>query len=186
MTKIFCIGWQKTGTKSLGSALRSLGYTTGSWNPELLYRWHEGKLHRLVSATKEADAFQDFPWPLAFRELDRAFPDAKFLLTVRQSETGWPQSLQDHVARSPRSLGHYLVYGSYDPFADADRHVERYREHNRAVRDHFAGRTGKLLELCFDRGDGWAALCRFLGKPDVPGIPFPRLNTRERPHVLRG
>lgn len=187
MSKILCVGWQKTGTKSIGAALRAYGHKTQTWNPDLLYRWHEGKIQRLVNAFAKADAFDDFPWMLVYREFDEAYPDAKFILTVRESDEVWLKSLQDHIARSPRSLTHYLVYGSYDPIGDAERHVARYREHNEAVRRYFAKRPGKLLEMCLERGDGWKELCAFLGKSDVPPIPFPRLNTRAHPlTVLHG
>ncbi len=182
---MFCVGWQKTGTKSLGRALQWLGFSVASFRAELTYRWHEGRYEKLVGAASRDNAFEDFPWALAFRELDRAFPDAKFILTTRRTDAVWLDSYQRHVERIPRWVGHYLIYGSYDPVADAERHVSIYRQHNEDVRRHFSGRPGKLLEMRFEQQDGWAPLCSFLGRRDVPAVPFPHLNTRERPLVPR-
>jgi hypothetical protein len=183
--KVFCVGWQKTGTKSINLALRFLGYRGASWNPELFYRWHEGKAEKLIAASYLADAFDDLPWTLAFRELDAAHPDAKFVLTTRPADA-WLPSLQSHIARSPRWVGHYLIYGSYDPVADADRHLAVYLAHNEAVRDYFRNRPGKLLELSIGQGDEWARLCGFLGRREVPQIPFPHVNSKAQPLVPLG
>jgi hypothetical protein len=184
--KVFCVGWQKTGTKSLGLALSFLGYKVATWSPDLFYRWHEGKLEQLIERARGAQAFDDFPWLLAYREFDHAFPDAKFILTTRDSDARWLASLQKHIARNPRWVGHYLIYGSYDPIADSDRHLAVYRKHNKAVRAYFAGRSEKFLELCFERQDGWAPLCQFLGMAGVPTMPFPHVNSGERPLIARG
>jgi hypothetical protein len=149
----------------------------------LLYRWHERKSAKVIEAAARADAFDDFPWLLVFREFDRAFPDAAFILTVRQRDDVWLESIQRHVKRGSRSLGHFLAYGSYDPVADAERHLQTYRAHDQAARAYFAVRPAKLLELCFEKGDGWAELCEFLGNVNVPAVPFPRINTKEQPLI---
>ena len=58
---------------------------------------------------------------------------------------------------------------------DYDASAREYDEHIAAVRAHFAGRPGKLLEVCWERGDGWEALAPFLGH-GVPAEAFPHLN----------
>ena len=50
--------------------------------------------------------------------------------------------------------------------------IEIYERHNQAVRDAFSG-GDRLLE--FEPSQGWAPLCKFLGK-DVPDEDFPRVN----------
>jgi hypothetical protein len=48
-----------------------------------------------------------------------------------------------------------------------------YREHNDAVRNWFRDK-GTLLEVCWARQDGWAALCGALDLPR-PDEPFPHM-----------
>ena len=51
----------------------------------------------------------------------------------------------------------------------AARTASRLRE---AVRAFFGS---ALIELCWERGDGWAELCRAIGEP-APDEPFPHAN----------
>jgi hypothetical protein len=182
--KVFCIGWHKTGTRSSGQALQRLGYRLAGWrtpaSAELTYRWHEGNFEPIIRDARQFEALKDWPWPLVYRQMDQAFPDARFILTTRISDDVWLRSLQNHVAGRRPWVGRFLIYGSYDPVGDAARHVARYREHNQSVRDYFAGRPGKLLELCLENGDGWPALCAFLGIRDIPSEPFPHANKSRR------
>jgi Sulfotransferase domain len=173
--KIFCIGWPKTGTSTMNEALTRLGYKVSSWSDNLVCRWHEGNFDVILSAAKRKDAFEDLPWPLVYREMDRAFPNARFILTTRASEAVWLESARRHFARyRRRSIARFLIYGTYEPSARVL--AAKYREHNIGVRNYFAGRPGKLLELCFEHGDGWAPLCRFLGIDQIPEEPFPHAN----------
>ena len=52
-----------------------------------------------------------------------------------------------------------------------------YEHHNEAVRAYFAG-TDRLLDVCWEEGDGWDELTGFLGLP-VPDAPFPHSNPAE-------
>ena len=47
--------------------------------------------------------------------------------------------------------------------------------HNAAVQQYFKGRPRDLLIFNISRGDGWEALCDFLGK-DIPSQRFPHAN----------
>lgn len=178
-TKIFCIGMNKTGTTSIGHALGMLGYARSGWtgqSAQFTLRWHEGQVSpKMIEVMARHDVFEDIPWPLYFRELDKMCPNAKFVLTLRRDEAAWLSSIQRHIARRGDWVGHFLIYGSYDPVADAEKYLETYRAHNAAVRAHFADRPDKLLEVSFDTGDGWDKICGFLGLP-VPDKPFPHAN----------
>lgn len=85
--KVFGIGFHKTGTKSLAKALCILGYrVTGPNNfkdPDI------GQTYLQVTRTISAqfDAFQDNPWPLVYREMDLHWPEARFVLTLRDGES---------------------------------------------------------------------------------------------------
>lgn len=179
--KVFCIGLNKTGTTSVGDALKILGFNRFGWRPgisaQLVNRWHEGNFSPFTQVIEDHDAFEDLPWPLVFKELEERYPDAKFILTYRSNEEAWLSSIQKHIERGSRWLGHFLIYGSYDPQNDQDLYIQRYNRHNDDVRNYFASKPGKLIELCFENGDGWDKLCNFLGISEVPVVPFPHSNS---------
>jgi len=174
------VGLQKTGTKTIGDALRVLGHRVASWSGDsanFTLRWHEKAFTPEMAKTVAGhDAFEDWPWPLLFEKLDHLEPNARFVLTIRKDPETWLRSVQAHIARHSRWVGHYLIYGSYDPVADADKFLGFYERHNRSVRAYFRDRPGKLLEMCFETGDGWPELCGFLGVSQTPTVPFPHAN----------
>lgn len=85
MSKVFCVGFQKTGTTSMEVALGQPGYGVTS----VFGRQYpiDGLRRRFVDIgpgiAERNDAVQDMPRTSMFRELDRAFPGAKCVLTVR-------------------------------------------------------------------------------------------------------
>ena len=90
--KIFGIGFHKTGTSSLASALRKLGYRTihgdprGSWQgadegTTLIQLIEAGQLR--LPTFDIFDAFVDNPYFMIWRQLDDSFPNAKFIFTSR-------------------------------------------------------------------------------------------------------
>ena len=177
--KVFVVGFSKTGTKSTGAAIETLGYRRASWDSysaRMVNSWHEGRLTDLMQTVlSDHDTFDDWPWALMFRELDALYPDARFVMTVRSDEAAWLRSLQSHFKRTGNLVAHFLVFGSYDPENEPDRFLERYRQHNRDVLSHFDRRPDKLLVMDVERGDEWEVLCNFLGEP-VLALPFPHHN----------
>lgn len=96
--KIFCIGYNKTGTTTLEETLRFYGYSLP------LQKQQEARLSKNVfdtnyveflSFVQRYDAFQDMPFSqgLTFVAADALFPNSKFILSVRDSEA-WFQSLK--------------------------------------------------------------------------------------------
>jgi hypothetical protein len=176
--KVFGIGLNKTGTSTLGECFRILGYRVMGCSRELLER---AVLYRdpgpAFAVAERYDAFQDWPWPLIYRELDRQFPGSKFILTVRENEDVWLQSLMQHSLRtSPFRHCRKLAYGFSYPFKHQRAHIEFYRRHNRQVRRYFEG-CRDFIELCWEHGDGWEGLCTFLETP-IPDQPLPHVNPR--------
>lgn len=175
--KVFCIGFQKTGTTSLFAALTMLGYRTASvvgrdWSAARLAA--EGA-SACIDAMAGFDAAQDMPWPIFFRELDAAFPGSKFILTVRDSES-WFRSIEGHFGANPDEMQAF-VYGpdAAAPAGRKARYQDVYAAHERAVRAYFSARPSDLLVMDLERGDGWRALCDFIGAP-VPDEAFPTRN----------
>ncbi|MEM7703266.1 MAG: sulfotransferase family protein [Pseudomonadota bacterium] len=184
-TKVFCIGFQKTGTSSLRDALTQLGYrVTGVFGRETpLEELKETYVQTGLRIAEEFDAVEDMPWPLMFRELDKAFPGSKFILTTRDIDE-WYGSIAGHFGANPYHI-QQLTYGEDCPAPVG--HEERYREvfeaHNAAVKEYFLGRPEDLLEFSLERGNGWAELCSFLEIEAVPDGPFVHTNSS---HQRRG
>lgn len=190
-TRVFGIGLHKTATTSLHEALTILGYDSAHW---LDAHWAKAIYQEMVamgrSPTLERHyALSDLPIGILYRELDRAYPGSKFILTVRD-EAQWLDSVRRHWDpdinpfrrqwnSDPFSHAlHKIVYGQKG--FDADVMLERYRRHNAEVREYFAGRSDDLLVT--RAADGWEKICRFLGKP-VPSMPYPWRNGRSKAEV---
>ena len=67
--KVFGIGLNKTGTTTLASCLIELGYRHMSVRRDLLVGWFNGNLEPLFQVCDEYDSFEDWPYPLAYKEL---------------------------------------------------------------------------------------------------------------------
>ena len=173
--KVFVVGFQKSGTSSMASALKVLGYrVTG---PNFIYSSSIEKaikkgVPRLLA---RYDAFQDNPWALLYKEMHRKFPDAKFILTVRDPDA-WLASAMGHFAGVKNTPMRRYIYGDVDIAQDQAVYRQRYVEHNEGVQRYFSDFPGSLLVMDLKKGDGWGVLCEFLGEPE-PNIPFPHANS---------
>jgi hypothetical protein len=188
-TRIFGIGMHKTATTSLHTALQILGYDSAHWKSA---HWAKAIYEEMVtwgrSHTLERHyAMCDLPFTLLYKELDKAYPGSKFILTIR-SEARWLYSVSRHWSPEFNQFRgawntdpfthriHKLVYGQkgFDP----EIFLTRYRRHNAEVLEYFKGREEDLLVMDMDKGAGWGELCTFLGRP-VPGKPYPKEFTTE-------
>ena len=179
--KIFGIGFQKTGTSTLHAALTQLGYTPqkgffinhpkGIHVPPPLTT--EKILPHALALAERYDAFSDNPWPLFFREMDRAFPGSKFILTARNPQR-WIASVARHLANRPDDVAQW-IYGVPFPLGNEARYLQVYEAHNSGVRSHFANRPEDLLEINLEADPSWQPLCDFVGLPS-PRRAFPQEN----------
>ena len=177
--KIFCIGFQKTGTKSLKAALQILGYRVTGPNGIDNPRIAEEALSLALSLVPKFDAFQDNPWPILFRELQSRFGEARFILTVRPGDA-WLQSVVRHFGRLRTPMREW-IYGKGHgcPAGHEEHYLARYEEHNHRVLMHFQKSSSAFLVLRITEGQGWETLCPFLQKP-IPQVPFPHANAGKR------
>lgn len=172
--KVFCVGFQKTGTTSLQYALSLLGYrVAGYFSPAGLASRDEMRDRALSLATR-FDAFGDNPWAILYRDLDIAFPESKFILTARDPDR-WYASACKHFGGHESRMREW-IYGAGSPVGNRDLYVPRMVTHNEEVRSYFADRPADFMEFDVAQGDGWEKLCAFMDKP-VPKRYFPRLNT---------
>src|SRR5690606_32556576 len=156
----------------------------------LLDSWYERDFKKIIKFCKTAEAFQDVPFslPYTFQHLDVAFPDAKFILTERDSAEQWYQSLitfhsklwangeripiaDDLKAATYRGLGYAFKFNKYvfnTPESDVYNQsilMSHYLDYNHGVKDYFKSRPEKLLVINVSKSQDYATLCGFLGQP---------------------
>ena len=181
--KVFGVGLNKTGTTSLGRALRVLGYKHQGFSLALLKEYlEEGFTENIRSVVDAHEAFEDFPWPLMWKELHQHYPDAKFILTKRSSAEVWFRSQCRHYEKYPNaSQVNEPVFGSTDPSKDESSFLSYYDKFNDELISFFGEKIPKkLLVVSWENGDGWQEVCDFLQVP-VPKIIFPHANSSTDP-----
>ena len=102
--KYFCIGRNKTGTTSLGKAFENLGFVVGDQREaEELYDkyFFNDQFDPIVEYCKTAEVFQDVPFSYfkTLEHVDKAFPESKFILTIRDDANQWYESLTKFHAK---------------------------------------------------------------------------------------
>ncbi len=183
--EIFGLGLSRTGTRSLTAALHIAGVDTVHYpiDEDTFRAVETGQLD--FSLLESFDGITDITVAPFFAQLERKYPNAKFILTVRDEES-WLRSCANHwrgreAFETPTSPGREIhmrirrllrasTYGIYD--YEPERFLWVYRQHVAAVRRYFADKPGKLLEMNIVDGAGWEPLCGFLGRP-IPDQPFP-------------
>lgn len=170
--KIFVIGINKTGTSSLGEALRILGYDHFStfynkW-PQLHYIiWQRFKWEGFfVWLASKYDSFDDSPWynPSLIRALDKKFPGSKFIL-LHRSKDEYVRSYRKYFALRPEVKVH----------DDPEVTWSEYIEHRNLVLNYFVGRNEDLLDISVKDPSGFELLASFLRKK-APTKHFPHKN----------
>lgn len=189
--KVFCIGSGKTGTTSVEVALKDLGYRLGDQiEGELLIdAYIDRDFDKIVKFSKSADAFQDAPFCFqhTFIALDQYFNDAKFILTERNSDEQWYNSLvnfhskkltdgkivptwEDLKSSDYRYKGYQAkvrnkVFGieeNEDPYNEI-KLKEYYNTHNHSVKNYFRNKRN-LLTINVAESSSYKNLCDFLEK----------------------
>ena len=166
------IGLPRTGTKSLAQALEILGYQDVRHNPQF---------EELATIR----AGSDHGVTVFYKYLDGRYPGSKFVLTTRDLDD-WLTSMEwifDYVKlekitgpiRDVTIMARMLMFETLE--FDRDKVIAGYNRHHADVKRYFADRPGDLLEMRISGGDGWEALCPFLGV-EIPAVEFPSTNQR--------
>lgn len=179
MTKVFGIGWAKTGTTTLGECFEILGLDHQSQNLDLVKDIGKGDLSRVMMLAEKKESFEDWPWIILYKELDRAFPDSRFVLTKRNPEKLIQsyKNMLGNLGSASEELNEIrrILYGLPFPRVSDAQLIERYEKHNSEVENYFRDRPKDLLIVDWEQGSGWKDLCGFLGK-NLPNEPFPHSN----------
>lgn len=191
--RVIGFGVGRTGTFSTKLALEELGFGRCHHMEEVVAKsadqvglWRnaaDGKVdwHQAYEGFSSA---LDWPTAAFCPELVKAFPDAKFLLTVRDTEK-WYKSFSETIyplvtdtSGLPPDVLPFIEMviavirkTGFDLPSTRDAIIAAYHRHNDTVKRTVP--AGQLL--VFDVREGWEPLCKFLGCP-VPAKDFPRTN----------
>ncbi len=184
--KVFGLGFQKTGTTTLETMLKRLGYRVAGYNQFRDFAQREDLTladleARAMALLPEYDAAKDTPWPVLYRHLDAACPGAKFIHITRDTEK-WITSVVKDFAHHPNAL-HRVIYGVPFPVGHEEVFRARYEAHNAEVAAYFADRPEDYLHLRLDELS-YERICPFLGAP-VVASGTPKSNTRFRKRLKR-
>jgi hypothetical protein len=193
--KIVGTGLGRTGTKSMQTALNTLGFGPCHHMTEMFS--HPESVPAWIAAAKGAqnwdelfEGYQsmvDWPGVTYWRELVAYYPEAKVLHTVRDPDK-WFDSTQvtifspanleritGRVAEPGPMLDFFMgLFGDlYPHMADRKYMIDFYHRHDAEVR----ATVPKERLLVYEAGSGWEPLCAWLGVP-VPAEPYPHENSR--------
>ena len=156
--KIFCIGLGRTATSSLTSALINLGYNV--WHCPILY--DSSNIRNYVN---KFDALTELPFcsDYNFKNLYTMYPNAKFILTVRD-ENKWLKSTIKYKWLADNMVTKFPGYGLFlKNFNKFDFSIESFRKYNQDVIDFFKDdKKDQLLVINIPNGEGYNKLCPFL------------------------
>jgi len=194
-------GFGRTGTSSLQAALEKLlggrcyHMKEIMTKPMQLQAWYDFA----VGQTPALDwkllfmgyvAAVDCPVCLYYKELMSVFPEAKFILTVRQSESWWKSFnrlmslvgkarmlcfVSPRLRKIARFTDKIIIENVFNGRLEKNKCIRIFEDHNAAVRKTVPHE--RLLE--YDVRQGWQPLCDYLGIA-VPEQPFPHLNAGRR------
>ncbi|MBL8200627.1 MAG: hypothetical protein JNK40_06615 [Chromatiales bacterium] len=170
--KVFCIGFNKTGTSSMHRLFTELG----------LRSFHGYYSHIPVTDPlyRDFDCFSDGDQH-DYALLDRTFPGSRFIVTTRRLDD-WLVSRIRHVEmrRSLGATGPMRQEYEADPPSALRRWVARRLAYHQAVMAYFAARPGTLLVIDICTGRDAARACAritgFLGVPPREGLELPHEN----------
>jgi DNA polymerase III delta prime subunit len=189
--KVFVIGFNKTGTTTLKKILEVFGFKIGNQiAAEVLgIEWGQtGDVRKIINYCYTAEAFQDSPFSRAnlYKELDKAFPNSKFILTVRDDENQWFKSLvkfhtkmfSSDPSRPPSEadlgnsiyrykgmmLDDYKAFFNYSavPLYDKKQYTDMYLKHINDVESYFSNRPNVMLKINVSNPDDFKRLIGFL------------------------
>jgi len=179
--KIFCIGFNKTGTTTikkcfeilkLGTIAPTTSKTIRPINHEI---FNNDNYEPALKVAERYTCFEDRPWNIweMYRRLDDHFPDSRFILTIRNSETWW-QSVERWISiTKPWMASRYRVHLRATDLRKESM-IAAYENYNHEVLSYFQA-TDKLLVINLEDGLEWKPFCDFFYKP-IPQVPFPHAN----------
>lgn len=182
--KVFGIGLNRTASLTLRDCLVPLGYYHLGARRDLLVHYRQGNLDPIFREIDRFDTFDDWPWPLMYRELFARYGDrARYVLTRRRSADVWLEDLMTLAAMTRGSVNcRKLAYGHEDPSGHEAEFLAFYERHLTEVRSFFREQRAEhlLLDICWEDVHDWGPLCGLMGI-EPPAVPFPQANVNNTP-----
>jgi len=203
--KIFCIGRNKTGTTTLHKTFLQHGFRVGSQSKaeSLIDAYALRDFKKIIRYCRSAQAFQDLPFslPYTYMILDNAFPGSKFILTERDNDEQWYNSLvkfhskkftnsgelptkEDLQNASYREPGfawkvNRILYDSEeDDLYNKVQLQASYNNHNAQVKDYFRHKDN-LLVINVSKAEDYNRFCNFLSlTPQMKTFPWENKTSR--------
>lgn len=164
--KVFCIGYNKTGTTTVGKAFAMLGYRNTSFNQKIWRKhyYQEGNYFKVLRYATKFDSFDDLPWlkEKMIKMLDEVFPNSKFIYLERDDDK-WVESYKR------------FVHKNSGVYPDLDEGIETYREHRKFVLEYFKDRPYDILHIDVKDENAFLKIAEFLGK-NAPQNKLPHFN----------
>lgn len=204
--KIFCIGLNKTGTTSLGMFFEQQGYLVEPQiKCELLFKeYFNRNFDAIVKHCKNSRAvvFQDVPFslPLTYPHLDNAFPQSKFILTIRENSDMWYNSILKfhsdfyNKGKVPTfesldnskyvyqgwswKLMHEVFINDKSKMYSKNEFVDVYENHIESVKNYFKNKSEKLIIIDVSKKEDLSKLCNWL-KIETTENSFPNISSSD-------
>jgi len=187
--KIFCIGYPRTGTHSLITALRKLGFSGWHYNTSNYYHMAVNilKTKRVVNYHlffNDYEAFADTPIFYVYKQLDAQFPNSKFILITRPKDK-WYESMRWMLEYTEKA---HPEKNEHNRMMWSNLYPDMIEEHTQEVKDYFTNRPGifydaqnlpaKDLFVEDIEKLNYESLSHFLGKNHFPAWKFPHEHKR--------
>jgi len=147
----------------------------------MTHKFFNNNFGQIFNTVEEFDSFEDWPWPLMYRQVFEKYGEtARYVLTRRSSAQAWLESLKAHtLITNPQNNPRKKIFGFDYPHGAEGQHIAFYENHLAEVRKYFADQNASqvLYEVCWEEGGGWQQICDFLKEP-LPDAPFPHVNRR--------
>lgn len=176
VSKVFIIGLPRTGTTSVSVALLDYGF-------KVAHTAYTKRAFELADVISDAPCFCDYP------QLDKLFPNSKFVYLNRSLETWIPSARRLLTKMIPqlepksgylhpvlkRCIEQTFALSKYeDPLSDKNLSAT-YLQHQQQVLTYFANRDD-FLNIDVSNENSLIDLLKFLNRNTTGGIQFPKLN----------
>jgi len=187
--------------------MQDLDYVVGNQRKAelLLNEYKNRNFQAIINHCRSAQVFQDFPFsfPDTYKSIDKAFPNSKFILTIRDTPEQWYNSVTKFHTKlfgngqlpTKEDLQHAdyvwkgwiwecnrLIYKTpeNDVYNKAQL-IQTYVDYNTGVKDYFKEEPDKLLVINVSGKNSYQKLMNFL-EIDSPFSDFPWENKTKNIH----
>jgi hypothetical protein len=143
--KIFCIGYPRTGTVSIIEAFKMMGYKKVWHFDSQNYRETVNALETGIFCDKilnSHDVFADVPICCIYKNLDKLYPDSKFILTTREKNS-WFDSIEWLFKTSNKR---HKKQNKINKFLWSNAYPEMIEEHTKDVIEYFSDSDRLFIE----------------------------------------